>query len=274
MEHGGGIGEGADSARGLDAGAGARDRTQEGDVVGGGSSVGEAGGGFEEVRPGGESYFAGTEFFLEGEQAGFEDDLDDGTGGVGQFDDAADVLADGFEVLAGSGFEQSDVQDHVDVVGAKLEDAGSLVALGRCETGSEGEADDHADGDSGSSEGFDSSADPDRVDHGTGEAVLGGFVAELDNLGACGVGPQQGVVENGGEGFGRGEGLDGELFGVVPDFRVGGLCGHVAPCGSAAATAMHVLSYGGFSWFGASGDRRKAALGPIDMGDTPRRWER
>ncbi len=52
-----------------------------------------------------------------------------------------------------AGFEEADVEDHVDVVGAVLEDAGGLVALGGGEGGSEGEADDDADGDAGAVEG-------------------------------------------------------------------------------------------------------------------------
>ncbi len=93
VEHGGGVGERADAAGGLDAGAGAGYAAKQGDVVGGGAAGGEAGGGFEEVGAGGEGEVGGAEFFFEGEQAGFEDDLDDGSGAVGELDDAADVLA-------------------------------------------------------------------------------------------------------------------------------------------------------------------------------------
>ena len=41
--------------------------------------------------------------------------------------------------------------------------------------------------------------DPGGVDHGTGEAVLGGLVADLEDLGTGGVGLEECVVEDGGE---------------------------------------------------------------------------
>ena len=49
---------------------------------------------------------------------------------MGKLDDAADVLFDGLVVGGLAGLEQADVEDHVDVVGAVLEDADGLVALG------------------------------------------------------------------------------------------------------------------------------------------------
>ncbi len=49
---------------------------------------------------------------------------------MGEFDDAADVLADGFVVGGLAGFEEADVEDHVDVVGTVLENAGGFVAFG------------------------------------------------------------------------------------------------------------------------------------------------
>ncbi len=57
--------------------------------------------GFEEVGSGGEGELRGAEFFFEGEEAGLEDDFDDGSGAVGELDDAADVLLDGFVVGGG-----------------------------------------------------------------------------------------------------------------------------------------------------------------------------
>ena len=54
--------------------------------------------GLEEVGAGGESDLGGAEFLLEGEEVGFEDDFYDGALGMGQFDDAANVLPYGFEV--------------------------------------------------------------------------------------------------------------------------------------------------------------------------------
>ncbi len=214
VEHGGGVGEGADAAGGFDAGAGSGYSAEEGDVVGGGSAGGEAGAGLEEVGSGGEGDLGGAEFFFEGEEAGFEDDFDDGALGVGEFDDAADVLADGFVVGGLAGFEEADVEDHVDVVCAVLEDANGFVALGGGEGGTQGEADDDADGDAGAVEGSGGEGDPGGVDHGAGEAVLGGLVAELEDLSAGGVGLEEGVVEDGGEVLRGGECVGGEGGGV------------------------------------------------------------
>jgi hypothetical protein len=214
VEHGGGVGEGADAAGGFDAGTMSGYSAEQGDVVRGGAAGGETGAGLEEVGSGGESDLGGAEFFFEGEEAGFEDDLDDGALGVGQFDDAADVLTDSFVVGGLAGLEEADVEDHVEVVRAVLEDAGGLVALGAGERGSKGKAKDDADGDAGSGEGGGGERDPGGVDHGTGEAVLGGFVAELKDLGAGGVGLEEGVVEDGGEVVRGGEGMGGEGFGV------------------------------------------------------------
>ena len=154
------------------------------------------------------------QLFLEGEQAGFEDDLDDGPTGVGEIDDGVDFVLDGVVVLLGCGLEQADVEDHVEVVRAELEDAGGLVALGGGEGRAKREADDDADRDGGSGEGFDGAGDPCGVDHGAGEAMLGGLVTEADDLGAGGLGLEQGVVEDGGERGGRGESARGEGGGV------------------------------------------------------------
>jgi len=56
--------------------------------------------------------------------------------------------------------------------------------------------------------------DPSGVDHGTGEAVLGRLVAELEDLIAGGVGFEEGVVENSGKVLGGGQGVGGEGCGV------------------------------------------------------------
>ncbi len=82
---------------------------------------------------------------------------------------------------------------------AELEDADGLVALGGGQRGTEGEADDDADRDAGAGEGVGGGGDPGGVDHGAGEAVFGGLVAELEDLGAGGVGLEQRVIEDGGE---------------------------------------------------------------------------
>jgi hypothetical protein len=198
-EHGGGVAKGADATGGFDSGSVAGYSTEDAYIVDGGSAVGEAGAGLEEVGPGGEGDVGGAELFLEAEEAGLEDDFDDGSRSVGEFDDAVDVVVDGFVVTGLAGLEQADVEDHVDVVGAVLKDADGLVALGAGEGGSEGKADDDADGDSGAAEGGGGQRDPVGVDHGAGEAMLSGLMADLEDLGTVGVGFEQGVVEDGGE---------------------------------------------------------------------------
>src|SRR5271154_1800481 len=115
---------------------------------------------------------------------------------MGKFDDAADVLADGLVVGGLAGFEETDVEDHVDVVGAKFEDASGLVALGAGEGGTEGEADEDANGNAGAVESGGGEGDPGGIDHGTGKTMFGGLVAELENLSAGGVGLEERVVEH------------------------------------------------------------------------------
>ncbi len=57
-------------------------------------------------------------------------DFYDGSCAVGNFDDAADVLFDGFVVGGLAGLEQADVEHHIDIVRAEFDDAGCLVTLG------------------------------------------------------------------------------------------------------------------------------------------------
>ncbi len=91
--------------------------------------------------------------------------------------------------------------------------------------------------------------DPGGVDHGAGEAVLGGLVAELEDLGPGGVGLEQGVVENGGEVLRRGERLSGKGVCVK-----GLLCwvrqaAHVSPLRAAGWRGLF-LSQGDGLWLG------------------------
>src|ERR1700733_7295002 len=188
--------------------------THQGDVVGGGAARGEAGTGLEKVGPGGEGDLGGAELLFEGKEAGLEDDLDDSPAGVGEFDDSANVLADGFEVGGLPGLEEADVEDHVEIVRAVLEDAGGLVALGTGEGRSQREAEDDTDRDARAGESGGSERDPGRVDHGAGKAVLGGLVTELEHLVAGGVGLEERVVEDGREVLRRGQGVGGEGGGV------------------------------------------------------------
>ena len=171
---------------------------------GGGAASREAGRSFEEVGAGGEGELGGSELFFKGEEAGFEDDFDDGASTVGDFDNTADVLAEEVVIFFAAGFEQAYVENHVNIVGAECDDAGGFVALAGREGGAEGEADDDADGDAGAGEGFGRGSDPEGIDHGAGEAVFSGLAAELHDLGAGGVGLEEGVIENSGKGGGRG----------------------------------------------------------------------
>ncbi len=143
-------------------------------------------------------------------------------GAVGDLDDAMDVLADGLVVAGLAGFEQAYVEDHIDVVRAVLDHVGGLFALGDGECGAEGEADDDSDGDTGAGECGGSQWYPCGVDHGAGEAVLGGLMTDLEHLGAGGVGLEQGVIEDGGEILRGGESMSGEGGGVEVLWAVGG----------------------------------------------------
>jgi hypothetical protein len=214
LQHGGGVGEGANAARGLDAGTMARYAAEQSDVVGGGSSGGEAGAGFEEVGARAEREFGGAKFFFEGEKAGFEDNFDDGAVAVSEFDDATDILADSFVVGRLAGLEQANVEDHVDIMGAELKNASGFVALGGGEGGTQGEADDHADGDAGAAEGGVGDANPGWVDHSACEAVFGSLVTELEDLSARRVRFEQGMVEDGREVLRRRKCMCGEGCGV------------------------------------------------------------
>jgi hypothetical protein len=106
-----------------------------------------------------------------------------------------------------------------------LEDADGLVALGAGKCGSEGEADEDADGDASSSEGGVGECDPGGVDHGAGEAVFGCFVADLEGVCAGGIGFEESVIEDGGEILPGGESVGCEgccIVGRKRDRRGGG----------------------------------------------------
>ncbi len=172
---------------------------------------------------------------------------------MGQLDDAADVLADGLVIGGLAGFEETDVEDHVDVMGAVLEDACGFVALRAGEGGTQGEADEGADRNAGAVEGSDGERDPGWIDHGTGKAVLGGFVAELEDLGAGGVGLEEGMVEDGGEVLRRGEGVCGKGCGVEEFGSVGEGIGDGQRVQNLllrrrAVVAAYFLSYRGKDW--------------------------
>ena len=101
------------------------------------------------------------------------------------------------------------------------------------------------------------SGDPGRVDHGAGEAVLGGFVAELQDLGAGGVGFEQGMVEDGGKVLRGREGVGGEGCGVeavrdrwkrIRDGEGAQKCSF----GDGEVRAAYFLSYCDENWSGGS----------------------
>ena len=146
-----------------------------------------------------------------------------------ELDDGVNLVLDGVVVRLGGGLEQADVEHHVEVVGAELEYACGLVALGGGERCAEGEADDDADRDAGPGEGFDGAGDPCGIDHGAGEAVLGGLVAEANDLGAGGLRLEQGVVEDSGQRGGRGESVRGKC-GCVEGLRFGDFVGGAGGC--------------------------------------------
>ena len=90
----------------MTAGADAGYAAEDGDVVDGGSAIGEAGAGLEEVGSGVEGDIGGAEFFFEGEEAGLEDDFDDGSAvGMGELDYTKDISAGWLRNrLGGTGF--------------------------------------------------------------------------------------------------------------------------------------------------------------------------
>ena len=84
--------------------------TQQGNVVCGRPAGGKAGTGLQEVGSRGECKIGCAQLLFEGEQAGLENDFHKGTRRVGQFDNPADVLANGLEVFLLPGFEKTNVQ--------------------------------------------------------------------------------------------------------------------------------------------------------------------
>ena len=131
-----------DSAGGLDLHMGGHMGLEQGHVLPGGSAAAEAGGGLDIVRAGLRHHPAHLHLFGVGEQAGFDDDLQEPS------------LAG---VLHGADFIQhpviqavlhpADVDDHVDLRCAVVHGVGGLEALGGGGVVAVGEADDGAHGD-------------------------------------------------------------------------------------------------------------------------------
>ena len=113
---------------------------------------------------------------------------------------------------------------------------------------------DDADGNAGAGEGGGGDSDPGGVDHGAGEAVFGGLVAELEDLSAGGVGLEEGVVEDGGEILRGGESVGGEgcCVEVVRSAREGIGDGQrvqkLAPSAKGSGSPGYFLSYRVESW--------------------------
>ena len=169
--------------------------------------------------------------------------------GLSDLDDAANVLLRSFVVGGGGGLEQTDVEDHVDVVSAEFDDAGGLVALGGREGGAEGEADDDADGDAGALEDVGGEGDPSGVDHGAGETVGGGLFADLDDLVAGGVWLEERVIEDGGQIGRRRESMRGEGCCVVGLVRCGCRGAHGSPSWGFLAGSVSITRGRGLAGF-------------------------
>jgi len=142
-------------------------------------------------------------------------------------------------------------------MGAVFENAGGFVAFGAGEGGTQGEADEGADGNPSAFEGGDGERDPGGIHHGAGKAVFGGFVAELQDLGAGGVGLEEGVVKDGGEVLRRGESVCGEgcgveEFGSVGEgIRDGQRVQKRAPSARGSHSPRYFLSYRDKDWLKA-----------------------
>ena len=104
--------------------------------MGGGAAGGvEAGGGLDEVGPGGLGSAAGGDDLLIGEGGGLDDDLEDGApAGLAH---AADVGLDGVGVTV---LDEAEVDDHVDLLGALGQGVGGLGGLDGGGVGTGGEA--------------------------------------------------------------------------------------------------------------------------------------
>ena len=137
-----GILDGRDASRGLDLDGWSAVRAHERHVVKRRAALREAGGGLDILRAGLGHHAAQLDLLLLGQQARFDDDLQ-------QL--AAAVLLDGLDLvqhlLVQAVLDPADVDDHVDLRRAVLHGVGGLKALGGGGIVAVGEADDGADGD-------------------------------------------------------------------------------------------------------------------------------
>jgi hypothetical protein len=124
------------------------------------------------------------------EFGGLEDDLDEhGLGGV---DDGADVHLDEGVVVVLHG---ADVEHHVDLAGAAADGLARLEGLGVGGHGAEREAHHGADRHAAALEELRHHAHVGRVHADAGEPVLAGFLGELEELLAGGLGLEQRMVD-------------------------------------------------------------------------------
>lgn len=184
--------QGADATRGFDAHDRADCASHEFNIGDGGTGGGEAGGGLDEIGVGGLGEAAREDLLLVVEEGGFENDFDDGTGGVAGLDDGGDIVLDFIELAGAHG---ADIQDHIDFASSGADGGGGFGDLTFGGGSAEGERDDGADCDGGAGEFLGSERDPIRVDADAGEDVVACFGAETDDIGADGFGFQDSVVD-------------------------------------------------------------------------------
>lgn len=137
---------------------------------------------------------AGEAFLGFGEQAGFEDHLDGDA--LGSLDDVAQ-FAENEAVIAF--LQPTDIEDHVNFLGAEIDEGFSFVTFGVGVRGAEWEADDGGDEHAGVFETGGGEGDAGTVDADGVEVVLAGFGAQALDIVSGGVGFEEGVIDETGE---------------------------------------------------------------------------
>jgi hypothetical protein len=211
FEEGADVGEGADATGGFDAGARAGDTTEDGNIGCSCAAGGEAGGGLEEVGTGLYGDLGAAKFFFDGEQAGFKDDFKDCAVMVGYGGGCLDGVVYRMVIAA---LELADGDHHIEFADAEAGEGGCLLAKCGDQRSAEGKTDHYADGNAGAGEKLNGGGGPDGIDHGAGETVADGFIAEVFNLVARGVGLEEGVVNDRGEVLPTGESVCGKGSGI------------------------------------------------------------
>ena len=127
FEHGADVGEGADAAGGFDSATRTSDTAQERNIGGCCAASGKSRRGFEKICAGLDGDLGGAKLFFDREQAGFEDDLEDGAVVMGDGGCSLDGVMDGLMV---STFKLADGENHVDFSCAETSYRGRFVAEG------------------------------------------------------------------------------------------------------------------------------------------------